>query len=140
MSEAQLKACLVADKIVCRLDADIRDRKGLKHEWSAIDQTVMNYELRPAWIKIIMEEMVLAGYREPEAVPNAGNIAGSISANGSVRPFNDWWCGKGKRAVIEATPCMQHADRNEWGIAEAGARAAWAELHNEKALNEKGQR
>lgn len=52
----------------------------------------------------------------------------------SVRLFNDWWCGKGKRAVIEATPCMQHADRNEWGIAEVGARVAWDFLHNEKAL------
>ena len=80
MNEAKIEASLVADKIVCRLAADISDRRGLKHEWAAIDSGVMAYELRPAWIKIIMEEMAKAGDRQPEANPNAGNIAGSSSA------------------------------------------------------------
>lgn len=84
MNEAKLEDCLVADKILTRLDADIRDRKGLKHEWSAIDQDVMNYELRPAWIKIIMEEIVKAGDQQPEAVQNVGTIAGSFQRKVSV--------------------------------------------------------
>jgi hypothetical protein len=58
-----------------------------------------------------------------------------IQALKQSRAFNDWWCGKGKRALVAAVPCMQHADRNEWGIAEAGARVAW-EAKNQQAPNE----
>jgi len=47
----------VVRRIFERLDIDIRDRKGLKHEWGAIDDDVMNEELRPAWEKILTEEI-----------------------------------------------------------------------------------
>lgn len=47
----------IARRIFDRLDVDIRDRKGLKQEWGAIDDKVMNEELRPAWAKIIAEEI-----------------------------------------------------------------------------------
>lgn len=47
----------VVRRIFERLDTDIRDRRGLKHEWGAIDDDVMNDELRPAWEKILTEEI-----------------------------------------------------------------------------------
>jgi len=47
----------VVRRIFERLETDIRDRKGLKHEWAAIDDDVMNEELRPAWQRILTEEI-----------------------------------------------------------------------------------
>ncbi len=49
----------IAKRIFERLEKDICDRKGLKHEWTAIDNDVMSEELRPAWEKIISEEVFL---------------------------------------------------------------------------------
>ena len=47
----------IVKRIFERLDKDIRDRRGLGNEWEAIDSDVMDDELRPAWEKIIAEEI-----------------------------------------------------------------------------------
>lgn len=47
----------VVKRIFNKLDTDIRDRRGLKHEWSSIDEDVMRCELRPAWERIIHKEI-----------------------------------------------------------------------------------
>jgi hypothetical protein len=84
MNEANEQARLAAKKIIKNLAADILDRGGLGDEWIQISPDVMKGELVPAWTKIITNEIVKASGRKPEAVQNAGDIAGSISATGSV--------------------------------------------------------
>lgn len=44
-------------RILERLTTDIRDRHGLKHAWAAIPKEVMNTELRPAWERLLTEEI-----------------------------------------------------------------------------------
>lgn len=78
MNEANEQARLVARKIIKRLSADIGDRRGLGDEWEQIDSKVMEEELVPAWTKIIAEEVAKASGQQPEAVQNAGTIAGSF--------------------------------------------------------------
>ena len=50
---------ITAKRIIERLDDDISDRSGLKQAWHAIDPEVMEYELKPTWVKIISEEISL---------------------------------------------------------------------------------
>jgi hypothetical protein len=51
------KIAMVVRRIFERLDEDIRGRKGIKHEWDAIDEDVMNEEIWPEWERIITEEI-----------------------------------------------------------------------------------
>jgi hypothetical protein len=53
--EVNVKA--IAHRIFKRLDEDIGDRRGIKHEWDAISREVMNGEIRPTWQRIITEEV-----------------------------------------------------------------------------------
>ena len=50
----------VAKRIIERLALDISDRRGLKWEWTRIDNEVMEGELKPTWVQIIIEELDLS--------------------------------------------------------------------------------
>lgn len=47
----------ISNAIFERLSRDIKDRRGIKHEWNAIDKDVMDEEIKPEWEKIIQEEI-----------------------------------------------------------------------------------
>lgn len=45
-----------ADLIVKEIVKDISDRRGLKHEWEAIDEDIQN-EIKSKWRQIIYKEL-----------------------------------------------------------------------------------
>jgi len=45
-----------ATRIVAAIENDLRDRRGLKHEWNAIDADVQD-EIRMAWARIVRAEL-----------------------------------------------------------------------------------
>ena len=47
-----------ARRIFKRLDTDIRDRCGLKHVWSGINEDIMRDNIQVNWEQIITEEIV----------------------------------------------------------------------------------
>tara|TARA_R110002126_G_scaffold67176_1_gene170470 strand:- start:6137 stop:6622 length:486 start_codon:yes stop_codon:yes gene_type:complete len=55
----------IGKRIVERLDIDISDRRGLKHEWMSIDEDIKE-QLKDEWVQIIDEEI-------PEQEPTAEN-------------------------------------------------------------------
>lgn len=46
----------IAQKIVAALEHDIKDRRGLKHEWNAIDADVLE-QLRAEWCEIVQQHL-----------------------------------------------------------------------------------
>lgn len=45
-----------AERIVAAIEYDLRDRRGLKHEWNGIDPDVQD-EIRARWASIVRAEM-----------------------------------------------------------------------------------
>lgn len=58
-----------ASKIVKEILEDLKDRRGLRHEWERIDDEVRS-EIRRSWLKIVMN--ILAGYVDDS--PNAEKL------------------------------------------------------------------
>lgn len=53
-----------AERAVAVIVADIRDRRGLKHEWDAIDADVQA-EIRETWVQVLLAaEAAGPGYAE----------------------------------------------------------------------------
>ena len=48
----------LTDKIFERLSLDISDRRGLKQEWERIDDDIMEEDVKPAWKRIIEDEVL----------------------------------------------------------------------------------
>jgi hypothetical protein len=47
----------IADSIVAAILRDLKDRRGLKHEWSRIDEDIQ-FEIEEAWKKIVLEGLI----------------------------------------------------------------------------------
>ncbi|HEY6022481.1 MAG TPA: hypothetical protein VIY48_22245 [Candidatus Paceibacterota bacterium] len=45
-----------AAQIVAEIIADLRDRRGLKHEWNQIDSDIQQ-EIKEEWIKIALDHL-----------------------------------------------------------------------------------
>lgn len=124
MNEAKLKACPF-----CGGDAESDTTQGFRRMMDgAISKAVAIYCLRctaqitmchddhkeyaPEDMLTILTDAwnIRAGAREPEAAPTAGNIAGSISANGSVPPETKalMWISTAQRDITKASG-GQHA-------------------------------
>jgi hypothetical protein len=61
----------VGKRIVERLDIDISDRRGLKHEWMSIDEDIKE-QLKDEWIQIICEEIPEQEPTIENHIPDAG--------------------------------------------------------------------
>lgn len=48
----------IAEKVVKGIVEDLRDRRGLKGEWNAIDKDIQQ-EIRDAWAKIVIAGLKL---------------------------------------------------------------------------------
>jgi hypothetical protein len=46
----------IAEYVIRRIEKDIKDRRGLKWEWGAIDEDVKD-EIRRTWHRFIVEEI-----------------------------------------------------------------------------------
>lgn len=77
----------VARRIFRRLDRDIRDRRGIKHEWDAISDDVMVGEIRPTWETIITEEVAKLSYDPSETLDQRKALLGECDP----RPCWGWW-------------------------------------------------
>lgn len=66
----------IANEIIRKLDSDISDRGGLKHEWKAIDDDIMD-DLKKTWCEIITSTM--AENNSLPTVREAGIIAVDIA-------------------------------------------------------------